>query len=146
MTCVTLTREGPTVVAMAALAKELVMAPTRFSAADPVRVLLEAIDPSNLDTLEAPTAADVHFQLGNTDPTETRSERRAPAQSYPAAIAALQHESVDVLGIGNGTVMEIRDVHHRRLDGRELNPPCCNVFHVSACSYMTTASTWTSTQ
>ena len=122
------------------------MAPTRFSAADTVCVVLEAVDQSNLDTIEASTAPDVHFRFGNSDPTETNSGLRAPAQSYRAAIADIHRESVDVLGIGNGTVVEILDVHCRRLDGRELNPPCCNVFHVSAGSYMTTASTWTSTQ
>jgi hypothetical protein len=146
MTRVTLTREGPTVAAMAALAKELEVAPTRFSAEDTVRVVLEAVDQSNLDTIEAPTDPAVDFRFGNTNPTEAKSELRAPAQCHRAAIADIHHESVDVLGIGNGTVVEILDVHYGRRDGRELNPPCCNGFHVSAGSYMTSASTWTSTQ
>jgi hypothetical protein len=56
------------------------VARTQFSAADTVRVVLEVVDQSDLDTIEAP----------NTP-----------------------------------------DVHHRRLDGCELNLPCCNVFRVS---------------
>jgi hypothetical protein len=56
------------------------MASTQFSAANTVRVVLEAVDRSNLDTIEVPGALDVHY---------------------------------------------------RRLDGRELNLRCCNVFRVS---------------
>jgi hypothetical protein len=56
------------------------VASMQSSAANTVRVVLEAVDQSDLDTIEAPTATDVHY---------------------------------------------------RRLDGRELNPPCCNVFRVS---------------
>ena len=54
--------------------------------------MLEAVDQSDLDTIEAPTAPDVHLRFGDAGPTE---------------------------------------VHYRRLDGRELNLPCCNVFRVS---------------
>jgi ketosteroid isomerase-like protein len=40
-------------------------------------------------------------------------------------------EFVDIWEIGDGTVVAVLDVHYRRLDGRELNLPCCNVFRVS---------------
>ena len=56
------------------------MASTQSSAANTVRVVLEAVDQSDLDTIEAPTAP---------------------------------------------------DVHHRGLDGCELNLLCCNVFRAS---------------
>ena len=56
------------------------MASTQFSATNTVRVVLEAVDQSDLDTIEVPTGPDVHY---------------------------------------------------RRLDGRELNLPSCNVFRVS---------------
>src|ERR1700692_1622820 len=99
--------------------------------ANTVRVLLGAVDMSHLDTIEALTAPDVHFRFGNADPTDTRSELVAAAQSFRAAIAGIHHEFVDIWEVGYGAVVAILDVHYRRLDGRELNLPCCNVFRVS---------------
>jgi phospholipid/cholesterol/gamma-HCH transport system permease protein len=113
------------------LAKELVVARTRFSAANTVGVVLEAVDQSNRDTLEAPTAYDVDFRFDNADPTHTKSELLAPAQSYPAAIAGTHHEFVGIWEIGTVPNVAILDVHYRRVDRRELNLRCCNVFRVS---------------
>jgi ketosteroid isomerase-like protein len=101
------------------------------SAANTVRVLLRAVDMLDLDTIDALAAPDVHFRFGNADPTDTRSELLAAAQSFHAAVAGVRHEFVDIWEIGDGTVVAILDVHYRRLDGRELNLPCCNVFRVS---------------
>ncbi len=101
------------------------------SAANTVRVLLGAVDSSDFDTIEALSAPDVYFRFGNAEPTHTRSGLVAAAQSFLGSIAGIQHELVDIWEIGNGTVVAIMDVHYRRLDGRELNLPCCNVFRVS---------------
>jgi limonene-1,2-epoxide hydrolase len=99
--------------------------------ANTVRVLLGAVDMFDFDTIEALTGPDVHFRFGKADPTDTRSELVATAQSFRAAIAGIHHEFVDIWEVGNGTVVAILDVHYRRLDRRELNLPCCNVFRVS---------------
>ena len=107
------------------------MATKQRSAADTVGVLLKAVDMSDLDTIEAVTAQDVYFRFGNADPTHTRSELVASARAFVGSIAGIHHEFVDIWEIGNGTVVAILDVHYRRLDGRELNLPCCNVFRVS---------------
>jgi ketosteroid isomerase-like protein len=131
MTCITLTPEGAGHGGDSSVSKGSVVVTTQYSAADTVRVLLRAVDMADLDTIEALTAPDVHFRFGNADPTDTRSELVAAAQSFRAAIAAIHHEFVDIWEIGNGTVVAILDVHYRRLDGRELNLPCCNVFRVS---------------
>ena len=107
------------------------MVTEQCSAANTVGVLLKAVDMSDLDTIDALTAPDVHFRFGNADPTDTRSELLAAAQSFRAAIAGIHHEFVDIWEVGNGTVVAILDVQYRRLDGRELNLPCCNLFRVS---------------
>jgi ketosteroid isomerase-like protein len=107
------------------------MAAEPCSAANTVGVLLKAVDMYDLDTIGALTAPDVHFRFGNADPTDTRSELVAAAQSFRAAIAGIHHEFVDIWEIRSGTVVAILDVHYRRLDGCELNLPCCNVFRVS---------------
>jgi hypothetical protein len=46
-------------------------------------------------------------------------------------VRVVHHELVDIRKIGNGTVVAILDVHHRRPGGRELNLRYCNVFRVS---------------
>jgi ketosteroid isomerase-like protein len=107
------------------------MAAEQCSAANTVGVLLKAVEMSDLDTIEALTAQDVFFRFGNADPTETRSELVAAAQSFRAAIAGMHYEFVDIWEVGDGTVVAILDVHQPRLDRRELNLPCCNVFRVS---------------
>jgi hypothetical protein len=75
-----LTREEPRRGGDSSPVKDSVVASTQFSAANTVRVVLEAVDQSDLDTTEVPAALDVHY---------------------------------------------------RRLAGRELNLPCCNLFRVS---------------
>ena len=68
MTCVTLTREEPRRGGDRSLARESVVASTQlsaantFSAANTVRVVLEAVDQSDLDTIEVPAALDLHYR------------------------------------------------------------------------------------
>ena len=101
------------------------------SAAATVGVLLSAVDTSDLSTIEALTAPDVHFRFGNADPTSTRSELLAASQAFLGSLAGIHHEIVDIWEIGDDTVVAVMDVHYRRLDGGELNLPCCNVFRVT---------------
>jgi ketosteroid isomerase-like protein len=103
---------------------------TPDSAANTARALIGAVDRSDFDTIEAVTAPDVGFRFGNADPTHTRAELVAAAQSFLGSIAGIHHEFVDIWEIGDGTVVGVMDVHYRRLDGRELDLPCCNVFRV----------------
>jgi hypothetical protein len=44
----------------------------------------------------------------------------------------LRHDLVDLWEIGDDVVVAIMDVAYRRLDGGELNLPCCNVFRVTS--------------
>jgi limonene-1,2-epoxide hydrolase len=110
--------------------EELMVAVERSGAAATVRVLLKAVDEADFALIEALTAEDVHFRFGNADPTETRSELLAAARSFRAGIAGLHHDVVDLWEFGGGVVVATMDVAYRRLDGRELNLPCCNVFRV----------------
>jgi ketosteroid isomerase-like protein len=103
---------------------------TPDSAANTARALIGAVDRSDFDTIEALAAPDVGFRFGNADPTHTRAELVAAAQSFLGSIAGIHHEFVDLWEIGDGTVVGVMDVHYRRLDGRELDLPCCNVFRV----------------
>ena len=95
-----------------------------------VRTLIRAVDNANDDDIAALTAAEVHFRFGNAQPTDTRSELLAAARTFRDSIAGLRHTILDLWEVGDGTVIALMDVHYRRLDGRELNLPCCNVFRV----------------
>src|ERR1700739_1170334 len=97
---------------------------------DLVRALIRAVDDSDHNALAALTATDVHFRVGNAAPTNTQSELLAAARSFRDAIANLRHTILDLWEVDDGTVIAIMDVHYRRLDGRELNLPCCNIFGV----------------
>jgi limonene-1,2-epoxide hydrolase len=103
---------------------------TESSPLELVRTLIRAVDAADHNTIAALTANDVHFRFGNATPTETQSELLAAAQSFRDAIADLHHTILDLWEVGAGTVVALMDVHYRRLDGRELTLPCCNVFGV----------------
>jgi ketosteroid isomerase-like protein len=103
---------------------------TRLTAADLVRTLIRAVDAADQNTIATLTAADVHFRFGNAEPTDTQSELLGAAQSFRDAIADLRHTILDLWEVGDGMVVALMDVHYQRLDGRELNLPCCNVFGV----------------
>jgi ketosteroid isomerase-like protein len=97
---------------------------------DLVRTLVRAVDDSDHDTIAALTATDVHFRFGNAAPTNTRSELLVAAKSFRDAIADMRHTVLDLWEVDDGTVVGLMDVYYRRLDGGELNLPCCNVFGV----------------
>jgi ketosteroid isomerase-like protein len=97
---------------------------------DLVRALIRAVDDADHNALAALTAKDVHFRFGNAAPTNTQPELLAAARSFRDAIADLRHTVLDLWEVEEGTLIAIMDVHYRRLDGRELNLPCCNIFGV----------------
>jgi ketosteroid isomerase-like protein len=102
----------------------------RLSAGDLIRTLIRAVDAADQNAIAALTATDVHFRFGNADPTDTQSDLLAAAQSFRDTIADLHHTILDLWEVGDGMVVALMDVHYQRLDGRELNLPCCNVFGV----------------
>ncbi|MFZ0905709.1 MAG: hypothetical protein WAN71_17945 [Mycobacterium sp.] len=72
----------------------------------------------------------MHFRFGNAAPPNTQSELLAAARSFRDAIADLRHTILDLWEVDDGTVIAIMDVHYRRIDGGELDLPCCNIFGV----------------
>jgi ketosteroid isomerase-like protein len=106
------------------------MTHTPTSNTDLVRTLIGAVDQSDQTTIAALTTSDVHFRFGNAEPTKSQSELLAAAKSFRGAIAELRHTIVDIWAVDDGTVIAMMDVYYRRLDGRELNLPCCNVFRL----------------
>ena len=97
---------------------------------DLVRTLIRAVDNADHNAIAARTATDVLFRFGNAAPTSIQSELLTAAESFRSAIADLRHTVLDIWEVDDNTVIAIMDVYYRRLDGRELNLPCCNVFRI----------------
>jgi ketosteroid isomerase-like protein len=97
---------------------------------DLVRALIHAVDKADQNVIATLTAPDVHFRFGNAPPTTTQAELLAAAGSFREAIADLRHTILRLWEVDDGTVIATMDVHYRRLDGQELNLPCCNIFRV----------------
>jgi ketosteroid isomerase-like protein len=95
-----------------------------------VRALIRAVDDADYEAIASFTANDVRFRFGNTAPTSTQSELLAAARSFREAIAGLHHTILDLWEVDDATVIAVMDVNYRRLDGRELTLPCCNIFRV----------------
>lgn len=106
------------------------MTDTPPTSRDLVRTLIRAVDNADLNAIATLTSNDVQFRFGNTAPTSTQSELLVAAQSFRDAIADLRHTFQELWEVDDGTVVAIMDVYYRRLDGRELTLPCCNVFRV----------------
>jgi ketosteroid isomerase-like protein len=106
------------------------MTQTSTTSIDLVRNLIRAVDRSDHATIAASTAKDVHFRFGNADPTNTQSELVAAAGTFRSAIADMRHTVVDMWEVDDGTVVATMNVYYRRLDGKELNLPCCNIFRI----------------
>jgi ketosteroid isomerase-like protein len=97
---------------------------------DLVRTLIHAVDDADQATIAACTASDVHFRFGNAQPTRTQSELVAAAGSFRSGIDDMRHTILNMWEVDGGTVVATMDVYYRRLDGQELNLPCCNIFRV----------------
>lgn len=106
------------------------MTDTARTNSDLVRALIGAVDKDNHNVLAALTAPDVHFRFGNAASTNTQPELLAAARSFRKAVADLRHTVLDLWEVDDGTVIATMDVYYRRLDGQELNLPCCNIFRV----------------
>jgi hypothetical protein len=70
----------------------------------------------------------VHFCLGNSDSTNTQADLLNAAETFRGAIADQCHTVLDAREAD--TVVATLDVYYRRLDGVELNLPCCHVFRL----------------
>ena len=97
---------------------------------DLIRTVIRAVDNADYDAIAAHTSQDVHFRFGNAPATDTQTELLSAARSFRDAIADLRHTVHDMWEIDDGTVIATMDVYYRRLDGQELNLPCCNVFRL----------------
>ena len=106
------------------------MTTTHDTNATIIRTLIRAIDDQEYDTIAALLTPDVHFRLGNSDPTDLRSDFLNAAKTFRAKIADQRHTILNVWEADAETVVAAFACYYRRFDGVELNLPCCNVFRL----------------
>ncbi|MDT7761870.1 MAG: hypothetical protein QOC63_1290 [Mycobacterium sp.] len=70
----------------------------------------------------------MHLRFGNLDSTNTQADLLNAAETFRGAIADQRHTDLDVWEADTDTVVGTFDVYCGRLDGVELNLPCCHVF------------------
>ena len=99
------------------------MTTTHDTAAAIIRTLIRAIDDQDYDTIAALLTPDVHFRLGNSDPTDLRSDFLDAAKTFRGTIADQRHTILNVWEADAETVVAAFDCYYRRFDGVELNLP-----------------------
>jgi ketosteroid isomerase-like protein len=114
----------------AAAGKEQTMTDAPTTNIELIRTLIQAVDNADHDTIAACTANDVHFRFGNAQPTNSQKELLAAAGSFRGGVTDLRHTILNMWQVDGDTVIATMDVYYRRLDGSELNLPCCNIFRV----------------
>jgi len=72
------------------------MTTTHDTAAAIIRTLIRAIDDQDYDTIAALLTPDVHFRLGNSDPTDLRSDFLDAAKTFRGTIADQRHTILNV--------------------------------------------------
>ena len=101
-------------------------------AARAVREILAALDSGDVDALLRHVTDDVRLRFGNAEVVTGRSAFEAASHDFVQSIAAIRHEVLDLWEVEGGTVIAVMRVHYKRLDGRELSLPCCNLFGTRA--------------
>jgi ketosteroid isomerase-like protein len=90
--------------------------------------LFEAVDSRDAENLAPFLAEDVTLQFGSSESISGKQAFLASSREFSASIAAIHHEITELWN-PEPDVAVLR-VTYRRLDGRELTLPCCNVFRV----------------
>jgi ketosteroid isomerase-like protein len=97
-----------------------------------VRDLFAAIDAGDLAGALELMTEDVHFRLGNSEPTVGRDGFAASTAGLQTVVASLSHELTAVWTVQEPEPAVICEmaVTYERHDGRRLTLPCANVFRL----------------
>lgn len=94
-----------------------------------IRGLFVAADERDVERTVAFLDPEIEFRFANAEPVHGIDEVRAGITEFNASIAAIHHRIESLWVVDNGgVVITVLDVHYTRLDGTQLNLPCCNVF------------------
>jgi ketosteroid isomerase-like protein len=96
---------------------------------DRVRAIFGAFDANDVTALAALMTDDVRLRLGNAEPVEGKSAFIEAVNAFLGSVAGFRHEVLGIWSDGDALIVELA-VHYKRLDGREVTVPCCNVFRL----------------
>jgi ketosteroid isomerase-like protein len=84
------------------------------------------IDGMDADKFIAHLTPDVRFRFGNADPAIGRAAVKEGVEGFWTTIGGLTHHILNVYEVGDTVVAQI-DVEYRRLDGKSVTVPNCDV-------------------
>jgi ketosteroid isomerase-like protein len=96
---------------------------------DRIRTMFATFDAKDVSGLAAFMTDDVRLRLGNAEPVQGKSALLEAVNAFIASVAGFRHEVLNVWSDADALIAEF-DMHHTRLDGREVTVPCCNVFRL----------------
>lgn len=94
-----------------------------------IRALFGAIDSGDFGGAAELLTDDVHFQLGNAEPTIGRDGFAASATQLQTVVASISHDLHAVWTVDSAVICEM-SVTYERHDGRRHTLPCANVFRL----------------
>jgi ketosteroid isomerase-like protein len=99
--------------------------------AELVRSAFAANDAQDIDALSALVTDDVRLTFGNAETVTGRDAFRKVSAGFNASLDRFRHEITALYEVPDaGVVVAELSVTYRRLDGRELTLPCCNLFRI----------------
>jgi ketosteroid isomerase-like protein len=91
-----------------------------------VTPIFAAIDACDADKFIAYLSPDVRFRFGNADPAVGRAAVKEGVEGFWTTIDGLTHHIIDVYHAGDTVIARI-DVEYRRLDGKSVTVPNCDI-------------------
>jgi ketosteroid isomerase-like protein len=99
--------------------------------AELARSAFAANDARDIDALSELVTDDVRLTFGNAGTVTGRDAFRKASADFNASLDSFSHEITALFEVADaGVVVAELSVSYRRLDGRELTLPCCNVFRI----------------
>ncbi|MEN3282153.1 MAG: hypothetical protein V7607_3293 [Solirubrobacteraceae bacterium] len=98
-------------------------------APDRARAIFAAFDAQDVSALSSFMTDDVRLHLGNAEPVEGKPAFVEAVNGFFASVAGFRHDVINVWSDGDTLIAQL-DVHYVRLDGGEVDVPCCNVFRL----------------
>ena len=96
---------------------------------DRIRMMFAAFDSKDVSRLAGFVTDDVRLRLGNAEPVQGKPAFVEAVNAFIGSVGGFRHEVLNVWSDGDALIAEF-DVHYTRLDGDEVNVPCCNVFRL----------------
>ena len=103
----------------------------RAAHAEVIQRLFQATDAKDTEAKLDLVTDDVRLTFGNAETVVGRDAFQKASDDFNASLEAVRHEIISLFEYpAEAAIVTELTVHYKRLDGRELTLPCCNVFRL----------------